>query len=339
MTQLRRAGAGGARRLVTLLLVLGVWGLTGCADPLAPPATANIPTPPPTATLRPVPPTPAVAPPTRALPSPTAVPVPPEDTATPEPPSATPVPRLESLTDATATPTFLPNPPAVEALLEDTYANMAALPGYYFTATIAISDFGRPINTTLDGAYVRPDRLQWTTRIDEAATQGIIIGPDYYVSQDGETWLQVTGATAALKQYQLWMTLHDAVQADLSPRDDPTSPLTRLFYSLDAAHLPLPPVSEPWRLIEVGVWIGREDHLLYRLDLAAQTANYLLEEHMYFSGFGVVLDIQPPADGNGLPPAEPTPDYVTPIPEATPYGGRNFNPFTAPGRGMQPLNE
>ena len=323
------------RWLVGLLLLAAL--LAGCDDALAPTPTAVLPPPaPPTATFSPAPPSPTAAPPPTVDAAPTLPPE--EDSPTPEPPTATPEPVIEALTDATVTPAFPPNPPAVEALLEDTYTNMAALPGYYFTATIAVNDFGRAVNTTLDGAYVRPDRLQWTTRIDEAATQGIIVGPDYYVSQDGDSWLQVPGAHAALAQYQLWATLHDAVGADLSPRDDPESPLTRLFYSLDAAHLPLPPASEPWRLIEVGVWIGREDHLLHRLDLAAQTANYLLEEHMYFSGFGAVLDIQPPADGSGLPPAEPTPDYVTPVPGPTPYGGRNFNPFTRPGRGAQPLN-
>jgi hypothetical protein len=327
--------------LAGLLLLMAL--LAGCDDARAPTPTAIPPTPaPPTAipfTVPPtVPPRPTAAPPLLTVAVEPTLP-PAEDSPTPEPPTASPEPIIEALTDATVTPPGPPNPPAVAALLEDTYANMAALPGYYFTATIAVSDFGRPVNTTLDGAYARPDRLQWTTRIDEAATQGIIVGPDYYVSQDGDSWLQVPGARAALDQYRLWATLHDAVGADLSPHDDPESPLTRLFYALDAAHLPLPPVSEPWRLIEVGVWIGREDHLLHRLDLAAQTANYLLEEHMYFSGFGAVLDIQPPADESGLPPAEPTPDYLTPIPERTPYGGRTFNPFTAPGRGMQPLNE
>ncbi len=319
-----------------LLLLLGAVLLGGCDDPIAPTATPILPTPaPPTATLRPVPPTDTItlAPPTVEE-EPTLLP---EDTPTLEPPSATPVPRVQALTDATATPTFPPNPPELEALLEDTYANMAALPGYYFTATIAVNDFGRAINTQLDGVYVRPDRLRWTTRIDESATQGIIIGPDYYVSQDSQTWLQVPGAPAALDQYRLWTTLHDAVDAALSSKDDPASPLTRVGYTFDAAHLPLPPAVEPWRLISVGVWIGRADHLLHRIDLAAQTDNYLLEEHMVFSGFGAVVAITAPSDGEGTPTAEP--DYETPVPEPTPYGRRNFNPFTAPGRGAQPLNQ
>ena len=308
--------------------------------------------------IPPLPPPTAIVAPSATVPLPTSTSLLPLPTATREPPTSTvaallppaedtpvaalptgtPASQLEALTDATPTPTFPPNPPAVAALLEDTFAHMAALPGYYFTATISVNDFGRGKETTLDGAYVRPDRLQWTTRVDQSSTEGIIIGPDYYVSADGQSWLQVPGAPGALAQYELWTTLHDAVAANLSPRDDPTSPLTRLFYSIDAAHLPLPPVSEPWRLIEAGVWIGREDHLLYRLDLAAQTANYLLEEHMYFSGFGAVLNIQPPVEGEGTPAAAPTPDYETPVPEPTPYEGRNFNPFTGPGRGAQPLN-
>jgi hypothetical protein len=326
--------------LGALLLIAVLLG--GCDDPTAATPTPIIPptaapaerVSPPTATAVPPPPTATPAPPTPTLE--TVLP-PEEETPAAALPTGTPAAELEALTDASPSPTFPPNPPTVEALLEETFASMAALPGYYFTATISVNDFGRTKETTLDGAYVRPDRLHWTTQVDESRTEGIIIGPDYYVSADGQDWLQVPGAEQALAQYQLWTTLHDALAADLSPRDDPDSPLTRLYYSLDAAHLPLPAVSEPWRLIEAGVWIGREDHLLHRLDLAAQTANYLLEEHMYFSGFGAVLDIQPPADEDGTPTVEPTPDYETPVPEPTPYEGRTFNPFTVPGRGTRPL--
>lgn len=322
--------------LIGVLLIAALLG--GCDDPLAPTPTAILPpTAPPTATALPLPPTatPKPPPPVAATAVPEAEAT---STALPEA-TATPEPQVEALTDTTPSPTYPPNPPAVESLLEETFATMATLPGYYFTATISVNDFGRRKETGLDGAYVRPDRLRWTTQVDESSTEGIIIGPDYYVSSDGASWLQVPGAESALAQYQLWTTLHDAVEADLSPHDDPTSSLIRLFYSLDTAHLPLPPASEPWRLIQVGVWIGREDHLLYRLDLAAQTANYLVEEHMYFSGFGVVLNIQPPAEGDSPATAAPTPDYVTPVPAPTPYEGRKFNPFTAPGRGTQPLND
>ncbi len=325
-----------------MLLLLGALLLGGCDAPGAPTPTPILPTSAPsTATVVPAPPTATVvpAPPTVAEDTPTVaedMPLP-EDTPTVAPPTATPVPRVQALTDATATPTLPPNPPELAALLEDTYANMAALPGYYFTATVSVNDFGRTINTKLDGAYVRPDRLHWTTQVDASVTEGIIIGPDYYVSQDSQTWLQVPGAKAALDQYRLWTTLHDAVGAELSSKDDPTSPLTRVGYTFDAAHVPLPPAVEPWRLISVGTWIGREDHLLHRIDLAAQTANYLVEEHMYFSGFGVVTAIDPPPDENSTPTAEP--DYETPVPEPTPRGGRNYNPFTGPGRGVQPLND
>jgi hypothetical protein len=295
--------------LVGLLLVLA-----GC-DTLAP-AT---PTPVPTATARPAP---TRTPRPTATPAPTATLEPEapifDDTPTPLPPTSTPTP----VNQGTPAPTFPPTPPDVAALLEDSYARMAALPGYVFTATSALSDFGRPINTRINGVYVRPDRLRWTTVVNDATTLAVIVGPDYFVSQDRETWTQVPGAAETLNQYRLWMTLHDAEGGAPVHDDDPTAPLRHLGYSLTPAHFPLPPQAEPWRLLEAGVWIGRDDHLLYRLDLAAQTANYLLEEHMYFSHLGAALTVDAPTEGTPLPdttpPAGATPLDTLPSPEATP---------------------
>jgi hypothetical protein len=267
--------------------------LVGCAELEGPTATPVVPTAPPAAT----------APPPSATPfPPTATFVPPEATTTlPPPPTATATPFDPAA--PTATPTFAPNSPALESILESSFARMAALPGYAFTATVEVQDFSRIVNTQIEGAYARPNRLHWTTTVSDGTTEAVIVGEDYFVSLGDDSWTQVPNAVAALDQYRLWTTLRDAVQAEVHPRDDPDSPLAHLGYTLIPAHLPLPLQAEPWRLISVGVWIGREDQLLHRIDLAAQTANYLLEEHMYFFDFGIVPDIQPPAIDT-QPPSE-----------------------------------
>ena len=267
-----------AHSLIVLLLV-------GCAELEAPTATPVVPT----ATLAPAAPPPSATP----LP-PTATLAPPAATATlPPTPTATETPFDPDA--PTPTPTFPPNAPELESVLQSSFARMATLPAYAFTATVAVQDFSRRIETQIEGVYVRPNQLRWTTTVSEGTTEAVIIGEDYYVSLEDNTWTQVPNAAATLDEYRLWTTLRDAVQAEVHPRNDPESPLIHLGYTLDPAHLPLPPQSEPWRLISIGVWIGREDQLLHRIDLAAQTANYLLEEHMYFFDFGLVADIQPPA--------------------------------------------
>jgi hypothetical protein len=282
-----------------VLVLLGLALLAGCAE-LEPPSPTPIvltATPRPTRTPRPT-----------ATPLPSSTPfveddVDEEDTPTPLPPTLTPTPP--SLRAATATPTFPPNPPDLEAVLESSYARMAGVAGYSFTATVQISNFNQIVNSRITGTYVRPNRLHWTTTIDDAVTEAIIVGEDYFVSLDQGSWTQVPRAKETLDEYRLWTTLHDAVSAEYGPRNNLDLPVAHLGYTLDAAHLPLPPQMEPWRVISVGVWIGREDQWLHRIDLAAQTANYLLEEHMYFFDFGEVADIEPPAEDTQPPEETP----------------------------------
>ena len=211
-------------------------------------------------------------------------------------PSAVASPPATPSAPGTPPPTLLPNPPELDAILEQSYVQMAALPGYTFTATRALKDYGWNTLTTLEGAYVRPDRLMWSNTVDQVTTQAVIVGPDYAVSLDGNLWTTLNGAKAALDEHRLWTTLHAAGGAERSVADDPDSSLLHLTYEFDAAHSPLPPQREPWVLLQAGVYIGRTDHLLHRIDLAAQTPNYLLEEHMYLSDFGLVTPIHLPEE-------------------------------------------
>jgi hypothetical protein len=282
-------------RCSLLIAHCGVLLLVGCADSAAPVATPTLP-PPPSAVMPP--------PPSATPPPPTATPRLPTATAPrPPPPTATATPFDPDA--PTPTPTFPPNALELESLLQSSFARMAALPGYAFTATLEVQDFSRLIETQVEGVYARPNQMRWTTTVSDGTTEAIIVGEDYYVSLGDDAWTQVPDAAATLDEYRLWTTLRDAIQVEVHPRDDPASPLIHLGYTLDPARLPLPPRLEPWRLISVGVWIGRDDLLLHRLDLAAQTANYLLEEHLYFFDFGVVADIQPPAVDTQPPEESP----------------------------------